>query len=375
MTKRAPRECPRIASPKCWPRFACDCQPAEPESAPPRPPRYRVAPIAAAVLAATLVAAQAVSQDDTSYAALLDAYVRNDATAAVAALATWPERRVKEAVRGLDKQVGRDRARAAVMLHTEAAFREVADQRESFHVVVARSFVSRLDSSDRDFVARWHALVASLYCVRRDPRRAQLEINQGLAVDGRHPYVNLLAGAFIEYKIAQEEPNLRGQWNVRKQRADILRKELQQAAQIYRVVLSGFPDFLEARLRLGWVLTLNDSPRAAREQLEIVAARATNVDVLYLAHLFLAASHERADHPGDAAREYDVAREVAPYRSSLIALIRIAATAGNVDRARALAEKISAMSATGQNDPWNAYNSCFTGDELFAGLRREARQR
>jgi hypothetical protein len=216
------------------------------------------------VLAATLVAALAVSQDDTQYVALLDAYVRNDPAAAVATLAKWAEHRVKEAVRAFDKQAVRDRARAAVMLHTEAAFRDVADQRESFHVEVARSFVSRLDRSDRDFVARWHALVAALYCVRRDARRAQLEINQGLAVDGKHPYVNLLAGAFIEYEIAQEEPNLRGQWNVRKQRDDILRKELQQAAQIYRVILSGFPDFLEARLRLGWVLTLNDSLQAAR---------------------------------------------------------------------------------------------------------------
>jgi Tetratricopeptide repeat len=260
------------------------------------------------------------------------------------------------------------------MLHTEAAFREAADQRESFHVEVARSFISRLDRSDRDFVARWHALVAALYCVRRDARRAQLEINQGLAVDRKHPYVNVVDGALIEYKVAQEEPNLRGQWNVGPQREDILRKQLQQATQIYRVVLSGFPDFLEARLRLGWALTVNNSLPAAREQLELVAARATNADVSYLAHMFLAALHERADHPADAAREYELARQVAPYQSSLVALIRTTAAAGDVDRARALAEEIPVMSATGQDDPWNSYNSCFTGDELFVGLRREARE-
>jgi hypothetical protein len=307
--------------------------------------------------------------------ALLDAYVRNDPAAAVATLATWPERRVREAVRALDTQTVRDRARAAIMLHTEAAFGEAADQRESFHVEVARSFVSHLDRSDRDFVARWHALVASLYCVRRDDRRARLEINQGLAVDGKHPYVNLLAGAVIEYEIAQEEPNLRGQWNVGKRRDEILRSELQQAARIYRVVLSGFPDFIEARLRLGWVLTLNDSPQAAREQLEMVAARATNAHVLYLAHLFLAAWHERVDHPADAAREYERARQVAPYQSSLIALIRATAAAGEVNRARALGEGIPVISATGQDDPWYFYNSCVTGDGLFAGLRREVRTR
>ena len=364
----------RIGSLKRWARLASDRRVAEPHPDRSRASRYRVSRAAAAVLPLTLAAALVIAQDDTQYLRLLDAYARND-PAAVATLATWPESRVKDAVRALDKQTARDRARAAIMLHTEAAFVETADNRESFHVEVARSFVSQLNRSNRDFVARWHALVAALYCVRHDFRRARLEINQGLTVDGKHPYVNLAAGAFIEYKVAQEEPNLRGQWNVRARRDDILRKELHQAAQIYRVILSGYPDFLEARLRLGWVLTLNDSLQAAREQLEIVAAQAMNTDVSYLAHMFLAALHERADRPADAAREYELARQVAPYQSALVALIRTASAAGDLDRARALADDIPMMVAAGQDDPWNSYESCFTGDELFVGLRAEIRAR
>jgi len=323
-------------------------------------------------LAAILAAAQSPSPNDTPYLTLLGLYAADPATA-VATLSTWPERRVDDAVRALDKQTARDRARAAIMLHTEAALAEPADGREPFHIGVARFFVGRLDRSERDFVARWHALVAALYCVRRDSRRARLEVNQGLALDGKHPDVNLVAGAVIEYEIASEEPNLRGAWNVSKERDDILHKQLHRAAQIYRVVLSSHPDFLEARLRLGWVLTLNDSLPAAREQLEMVAAQATNTDLSYLAHMFLAALHERSDHPAEAGREYELAWQVAPYQSSLVGLIRATAAAGEVDRARELAEHIPRVAASGEDDPWNSYTSCFTGDELFAGLRTASR--
>jgi hypothetical protein len=325
----------------------------------------------AAVLAATCSAAQVASHDD--YLRLIDDYARTDPASAAATLATWPESRVNDAVRAVDKHAAPDRVRAAIMLHTEAAFGDAANQRESFHVEIARSFVSRLDRPDRDFVARWHALVAALYCVRHDSRRARQEINHGLAVDGKQRYLNLVAGALIEYEIAQEEPNLRGQWNVTKERDDILRKQLHQAAQIYRVVLAGHPDFLEARLRLGWVLTLNDSLPAAREQLEVVAAQATNSDLSYLAHMFLGALHERADHPADAGREYELARRVAPNQSSLVALLRSSAAAGQMDRAHALAEDIPRMVTDGQDDPWDSFTSCFTGDELFAGLRAASR--
>jgi len=325
------------------------------------------------VLVATLAAAPVPAQDDAEYLKLIDDYARNDPAAAVATLAKWPQSRVKEAVGALDGKAAHNRARAAIMLHTEAALGEPANQRDSFHVEVARSLLSRLDRPDRDFVARWHALVAALYCVRHDGRRARQEINSGLAVDGKHRDLNLVAGALIEHEIAQEEPNLRGQWSVSKERDDILHKQLHQAAQIYRGVLSGHPDFLAARLRLGWVLTLDDSLNAAREQLEIVAARTTNTDLSYLAHMFLAALHERADHPAQAAREYESARQMAPYQSSLVALVRATAAAGDVERARALAEEIPRVVATGADDPWNSYTSCFTGNELFAGLRAASR--
>jgi hypothetical protein len=101
MIIRAPRQRPRIPSRKPLARFGGDGRPADSDSREPRASRYRIAPVAAAVLAATFATTQAVSQDDTPYLTLLDAYVRKDPAAAVTSLGTWPERRVKDAVRAL----------------------------------------------------------------------------------------------------------------------------------------------------------------------------------------------------------------------------------------------------------------------------------
>ena len=69
--------------------------------------------------------------------------------------------------------------------------------------------------------------------------------------------------------------------------------------------MRSIPDFDEAKLRLGWVLALDDSRDKAREQLEVVAAQATRKRSLNLAHMFLGSLHERAKRPADAAREYE----------------------------------------------------------------------
>lgn len=323
------------------------------------------------------------AQSDVEYLALLDTYARGDGAQAVASLSAWPEARVREVVRTLDTKVALARARTGVMLHTDAAFEQSADGREPFHVDVARSFLRQLtvrpraglhppDEGGRDFATRWHALIGILYCLRDDDKRARLEINRGLALDLNHRNVNLVAGALVEHQASRAEPNLRGRRNA--ELGDLIARSLQRAANGYRVIVSNHPDFLEARLRLGWALTLNGAPQPAREQLEIVAARSMNADLRYLAHLFLGSIREGANHLGDAAREYEAARAVAPGQSSIIALIRTHAALGNDDRVRSLVEGMPATAGTDGNDPWHFYNGCFTGGELLEGRRREARR-
>jgi hypothetical protein len=309
-----------------------------------------------------------VAQSDRSYLTLLDSYAAGQVAEAVDALSAWPHARVRAAVRSLDARAALERARTALILHTETAFREPADGREPFHVEVARSFLGRVldETADvggkrirpspkaRDFGARWHALLGILYCVRDDNRRSQLTINQGLALDSKHKDLNLVDGARFE----------RG-------------GDLARATLTYRGILSNHPDFLEARLRLGWVLKGREGQpqERSREQLEQVVAGTARPDLLYLGHLFLGSVHERANRLTEAAHEYEAARGVMPMQSAVIASIRVATALGHNDRARALTADIPAADGPGMFDLWHSYtNMCFTSGGLLEGLRAEAQR-
>src|SRR5262245_37668892 len=172
--------------------------------------RRRRLAVAAAMFCALSDAGAA--QSDPSYLAILDGYAAGQATEAVDALAAWPQARVRAAVRSLDARAARERARTALILHTETAFRELPDGSEPFHVEMARSFLRRvLDETAvvggkrikpspqaRDLGARWHALLGMLYCVRDDDRRTRLAISQGLALDSKDKDVHLVEGARSE---------------------------------------------------------------------------------------------------------------------------------------------------------------------------------
>jgi len=201
-----------------------------------------------------LIPRPGLAQGYRQYLALLDGYASGEATEAATALAAWSDDRVRAAVRALERELltvadGEGLVRTAVMLHTEAAFVEDADGRESFHLKVARSLVARLLGNPRvgpavrDFAARWHAQAAAQYCIRNDPLRARLEVNRGLTIDRNHPYVNLVAGALVEYGVVQEEPNPRGTWNIDGQRAYNLKNRLHQAALTYRGIIPIIPIF------------------------------------------------------------------------------------------------------------------------------------
>jgi tetratricopeptide (TPR) repeat protein len=337
--------------------------------------------LAAAALAWILASPPGLAQSRDEYFALIDRYASGETTEAVAAVAAWPKAGLRAVVESLPAQTSPTLMRRAVMLHTEAAFVEEDDGRESFQLEVARSFVAGLLRSPyaeltvRDFAGRWHALAAILYCMRNNEARARTEVNRGLSLDPDHRYVNLLAGALLEFRLGQDEPNPRGSWNVFAQSEYRLKKQLHQAAQIYRGIISRNPEFYEARLRLGWVLTLNDSLDNAREQLELVAARApTHSDLSYIAHMFLGSLHERAKRPAEAVRAYEGAHTASPYQSSLVALMRIAAARSERERVRSFAGEISESADDDEEDPWSYYPLCATGTDLLDGLRAEAQR-
>jgi hypothetical protein len=328
----------------------------------------------AGVLAATLVCLPpAVSGQASEYLTLVDGYASGDLDASVTALVTWPESRVRQAA--TDADLGSDRAKAAVMLHTEAGF-ACSDQRlTSVHVDMARACLRAVPRDRRRlFAARWEGLVVSLFAGHHDFARARQEVRLALGDDANNTDVLLARGVIDEIAARSHEPNLRGEWNSdQKQRVQVA-GELQTAAMGYRRALERDSALLEAHLRLGWVLFLNNSATHAREQLDEVAARASRADLQYLAHLFIGALAERDSRPEDAAREYDAAHAAAPHQSSFVARIRVAQALGRDDRAQALAAELAGVAAP-DDDPWWSYNAGLTGGELVEWLRKEARTR
>src|SRR5262249_7297482 len=142
----------------------------------------------------------------------------------------------------------------------------------------------------RDIAARWHALIGTLYCFRDDGKRARLEINRGLTIDSKHRELILMAGVLVEHGVCrsggcQAGLNLHNlsSW----QSSELQTRAFGPVVEDYRAILSREPAFHEARLRLGRVLQLNNSPRESRDQLAQVATGATREDLRYLAHLFL----------------------------------------------------------------------------------------
>ena len=331
--------------------------------------------IAAVVLMFVWSVARSVFAQDPQYLALLDAYAGGNMQESAAALAAWPEPRVRAAAWALGPHPGLDRARAAAMLHTEAAFAINPDRRFSIHLEAARMLVRGMSGDDRarPFVQRWHALAVALYTMRNDLVAARQELNRGMAEDGNKRDLELAAGVLSEMAVRNAEHNLRGLWNTVNR--DRLERQLKEAVAAYERALAIDPGFLEARLRLGWALLLNQSSQHARDQLEQVAARAARADVQYLAHLFLAAVDERDQRLDEAAREYEAAHAAAPHQTSFVALIRIERARGRDDRAQRLATEFAALSARSDEDPWWYYNSGITSGELLEGLRAEARAR
>jgi hypothetical protein len=206
--------------------------------------------------------------------------------------------------------------------------------------------------------------------MRDDEKRARLDISFGFAIDAQNRDTALAKGILVERFVRRIEPNLRGTWY---SSAGAVTRLLVQASQGYRVIVAQHPDFLEARLRLGWVSYLNDSPQVAREELEAVAARASRAEVRYLADLFLGALEEKGHRFDEATRHYDAAYAIKPSQSAVVALIRIETLRGQLDRAHQIATAFADRAPTPNDDPWWPFSAGLTSEELIDWLRAEAR--
>lgn len=307
----------------------------------------------------------------TDYATLIETYQSGDILTAVTTLAKWPDEQTRAASRSLDVKRSPSLAKAAVMLHTEVAFALRPDQRFEHHLTAARHLADRTsDEASAGFVARWRVLAATFEVMDGHIEAAGRELSRAIGKGEHSRHAELMRAALQEIAIRRRmESNLRDSWN-----SPILEREVNALVAAYSRVVVNHPDFLEARLRLGWALFINGSS-AGRTHLEAVATGATRPDLRYLAHLFLAALAEREKRLEEALGEYEAAVAVIADQSALVGLVTVASALGDDARIQRAKRSMLAPKTRASEDPWTYYNVGLTGDAVLDSLRVEVQAR
>ena len=326
------------------------------------------------VLTAATVAGPVVQSsgaDDVEYAALIRQYSRGDFQRAMVAFAKWPAERVRRVVRTPRNVQGPDlqQTKAAAMLHADVSMLvAVTDDRLSRqHADLARRLVLSLSDEAIRFKERWQAYALGPTLVQHDLHLATLVVRQGIGTYPRNADLQAMGGTILELSARGLTADIRGVWMPNRRIEDAL----QAAALAYRRAIELDPSLLSARLRLGWTLSLNNSAGNAREQLRVVAERASSGDQGYLAHLLLGGIAEQEGHTEAAYAEYEQAHTMRrDAQSAHLALMRVAKITGRVDRADSLAAEYAARAPVSE-DPWWSFSMGLDG-ELSAWLHEQA---
>jgi tetratricopeptide (TPR) repeat protein len=339
----------------------------------------RVARSCGAVLVVVGFASPARAQGVAQYLALARQYAAGQGADAVARLETWSREEVEQAGIGAALTATTHDLIAAAVLHTDLA-NAIIDgrpQEAEFHIkradgllTIASSHVGQRERLE-PIVRRWYRFVASVYTSAELLNNAALLLRTGLFrfPEDSHLYV---ARGIIQEVLTRKTlvPDWRsGHAVAGRQRAaeDVLKRA---TAQYLHAVSVNAHD-AEAHLHLGWVRFYLEDTRA-KGDFEAALADAGDDTVRYLAHLFLGGLAERENRLADALREYDAAHALGTgHQTPYVAMSRVEAALGHVDRARELA--LTALQCEETNeDPWLDHRIGFDRESLL-WLRREAR--
>ena len=343
----------------------------------------------AALLATAVIAARAVSAQTLpaapppgshSYPLILDRYQHGaaDALAALIALSdtdvAFGQKMIVDAFKGSRVGAGSPeglRLRAAALLHVEAAF-ELADRdpgRALRHLKVARADLDTIAERGRDSFVRdcWVMLIA-FYQGRFELVRAHELALAAHKSAGDSPELWLSAGVTEEMAWTMSHADdYRG----------FIAGDLKEAESAYRKTLATQPDLVEARLRLGRVLTLRGDIDGALRELDALRSL-DDAGFRYLAHLFAGDALERGGRAPSAEQRYIAAFAALPEgQSARLALAHLRHAAG-VRAAAAEAARAAALDrGVGETvDPWFWYTrglSWRTG-HLLSTLREHVRR-
>jgi tetratricopeptide (TPR) repeat protein len=296
------------------------------------------------------------------YAHVLDLYRAGQDQAARRALAEIPSAEIEWSQRILlkafDSTMGDESSRAAAsmrvaaLVHTERAI--AAHDRDNFpewryQLGMARTYVEKLASRDRStpFPRTW-CLMTMAYLQGHFSLRAAKEFG-----DWAHESVGDSPELFLAMGATQEMG-----WTAQHEEgADSpLKGDLKDAERAYRNALAAQPGLVEARLRLGRVLTLHgDTEGAVRILAEI--GEESEAAYRYLARMFEGDLFERRGDAAEAKRRYLAATALLPRaQSAYIALAHVRHSTGA--RAAAAADVRATTLDTSVpdiGDPWFWY--------------------
>jgi tetratricopeptide (TPR) repeat protein len=308
-----------------------------------------------------------------AYTDAVHAYQRGDIVSASTALTRWSPRDLGEAGAALLRSRDWHLVEAAAMLHTDITAREIlADPKTAVsHLALAEAFVRALPPSEASpFQPRWYAFAASIFLALTNPAGAQRLVDRGLALAPRDPQLHVVSGAIQEMFAHLESPECSGPGCDTRGGFGRARAMLGLAEAEYRRALDLDRQASEARLRLGRVLFLQNRRPQAREELAAVVQTSTNIQLLYLAHMFLGGIDDYESDFTHARLEYEAALKLEPgFQTPYIALSFAEQMVGESSQARQTARAMVALPKSTDADPWWPYQSGGLDYESLLWLR------
>jgi tetratricopeptide (TPR) repeat protein len=317
------------------------------------------------------------------YESIVDRYHEGQRGEALLKLSAWPAQTLEPVVQQAARRPWL-KARAAVLLHTDRALQEqAAGAREAYERQL--QFAARLartvpkQGTGGRFRARWFLAMALR---ASHPQGALPWVREGLKEDPENPEL-LLALASIEEtqatfgrgRFQTRLPEREDGIGLAESKAHTLR--LEQVKRDLKKALKADENLYEARVRLARVLKYMHDIDGALAELNVVLAKASEPELLYLAQLQLGEIREAQGRLLEAQQAYVAATTLDPRcQTAYIALSHVRWLQGDVTAAatarnQALAH---APSSSGYADPWWRYplGQLGRGDALLEELRGEA---
>lgn len=345
-----------------------------------------VSRFAALVVLSTAPAVPAEKEPSAEYQRAVTDYVAGDREPALAAVAGWDDARLSADVAALVRSRGVPtvQRRAALLLHTEAAFRERSHSRSPLRQTVAAQEIAKGLAgvvAEQPFIGRWYlalaldaqgrmALAEALDWAERGRRVSDIP-DLRLVIASVEEVATSLAPAPAPDRLFDGQTEA---W--RPDLADASRKErLERVRSVLDDLLRADPGSAEAHLRLGRVLWRLGDLAEARVALRAAEASHPTPAQAYLARLFLGDVEADDGQLAAAAEAYAAAVAIQPdCQSARLALSRSRLEQGNGAAARGELQKALALAGRRAPDPYWLYplGQSARFPALIDELRREA---